>query len=890
MAHDAFISYSTHDKAIADATCHTLETHRIRCWYAPRDISSGAIWAEAIIDAIGASRIFVLLFSDGSNRSQQVLREVSEAVSRGIPIIPVRVEDVVPTKAMAYYLGTIQWLDALTPEMDRHLERLVRQVQALLGVDEGPPPAAVAGAAAPAEIVPPASAATAAPPAELPAEAGTLTPGEPRARRKLRPLALGLVLVAVALLAAGLGWALSRGRGEGRATEPAAVPTTGAVQATAAATPASPAVGTETTTSAALPSSTVRPAAAAAGVPTPAPLPPAKPKEVPTPLTLAGTLLPEPAAILSPANAAEVVMLARWGRGGASDLAYSRDGTLLAVAGAAGATLYDGTTLEPLREIESDEWLHHLALSPDGQTLAAGGGGTGSGQVYLWRTADGAPLDALKGKSSELHSLAFSPDGALLAVGDGSRTVSLWRLADRSVVRTLDVEGVAWSLSFSPDGQALAVASVWDDPVQVFWVSDGTLLNTLQHPESVYAVAFSPDGQRLATGCEDKTVRLWRASDGALLGALEGHQGGVQSVAFSADGILLTSGGADFRAGVWQVSDGTLVHMIEGVYDAGSSLAVAFSPGGQKLAGASRGHVFIWNLADGKLASEIKGYANGRGHLALDPAGGVLAIAANMEPVQIWSARDGTWLLNLEATARGLAFSPDGRVLALGDGGSITTWSPSGERLGEVQEYAGDVTALAFDGAGELLASGGQDKAVRLWRAGDLSLLRTLEGHTGWVQDVALSPDGKIVASAPREDSVRLWSAEDGSLLRTLEGPAGAVYNCIAFSPDGKDVAAGLNDESVLLWQVADGTLLRSWGGLGGMVTSVAFSPDGSLLAAGIFDHSVRLLDVSAGVEVARLAGHTYPVQAVAFSGDGNLLYSTGDDGTVRVWGVPQSE
>ncbi len=150
MAHDVFISYSTRDKAVADAVCAKLEERKIRCWIASRDLPPGQTWAGALIEAIDASRVFVLVLSNGSNRSPQVLREVGEAVDKSIPIIPLRIEDLQLSRDMGYYIKTVHWLDALTPPLERHLEALGNQVQALLGVEParepekvppGPPPA-----------------------------------------------------------------------------------------------------------------------------------------------------------------------------------------------------------------------------------------------------------------------------------------------------------------------------------------------------------------------------------------------------------------------------------------------------------------------------------------------------------------------------------------------------------------------------------------------------------------------------------------------------------------------------------------------------------------------------------------------------------------------------
>jgi TIR domain len=150
--HDVVLSYSTKDKTWADAACAVLERHRVRCWVAPRDIAPGDEWGAAIIRGLNGSRIMVLIFSGHANASGQVRREVERAISQGMTVLPVRVEDVRPEGAMAYALGNRHWLDAFTPPMERQLEKLARSVQTLLANDAESPAApapAEPGAAAP---------------------------------------------------------------------------------------------------------------------------------------------------------------------------------------------------------------------------------------------------------------------------------------------------------------------------------------------------------------------------------------------------------------------------------------------------------------------------------------------------------------------------------------------------------------------------------------------------------------------------------------------------------------------------------------------------------------------------------------------------------------------
>ena len=132
MLHKVFICYATHDKAVAEAICAALELRHVKCWIAPRDVLPGTEWAETIVDALDGSRVLVLVLSSNSNTSPQVIREVGRAASNGTPIMSIRIDDVVPSKAMDYFVSSHQWLDAQTGPLEKHLQRLTDTVQQIL--------------------------------------------------------------------------------------------------------------------------------------------------------------------------------------------------------------------------------------------------------------------------------------------------------------------------------------------------------------------------------------------------------------------------------------------------------------------------------------------------------------------------------------------------------------------------------------------------------------------------------------------------------------------------------------------------------------------------------------------------------------------------------------
>lgn len=225
MAHDVFISYSHKDKNVADAICARLEGDGIRCWYAPRDIAPGSDWAASIIDAIAAAKVMVLVFTDFSNASSQVLREVGNAVSNGLTIIPFKLTETLPSGSMQYYLGVVHWLDALNEPLDKSIDDLSVLTQALLSgtapraSDKEYAEAAPKGTGAGAGTAAGAGAASGAAPA---------TPGAPggqAAEPKKAPIVPIAIAIALLVVAAIVGFVVLGGQGSSSGGSQAATAT-----------------------------------------------------------------------------------------------------------------------------------------------------------------------------------------------------------------------------------------------------------------------------------------------------------------------------------------------------------------------------------------------------------------------------------------------------------------------------------------------------------------------------------------------------------------------------------------------------------------------------------------------------------------------------------------
>lgn len=143
MANHVFITHAVEDKKIANLICEALESNGIKCWIAPRDVPYGMNFEEAIVDAICGSKLMILILSSHSNNSPHVKREIQNACMEDAqtPILPFRVEDIRLNKALRYYLGSTQWLDASTPPLESHFESLIKRVRVYLPHEAADKPA-----------------------------------------------------------------------------------------------------------------------------------------------------------------------------------------------------------------------------------------------------------------------------------------------------------------------------------------------------------------------------------------------------------------------------------------------------------------------------------------------------------------------------------------------------------------------------------------------------------------------------------------------------------------------------------------------------------------------------------------------------------------------------
>lgn len=529
---------------------------------------------------------------------------------------------------------------------------------------------------------------------------------------------------------------------------------------------------------------------------------------------------------------------------------YSPDGRILAFGEGETIRLWDTKSNKQTLELNWDDHLvTSLAFSPDGANLTVG---CGEGYISLWNVHTGELIQTLRGHSNRLANtyisdLSYSMDGDRLASAGGEYgDIFIWDVQTGEKIQ--EFEGHQWgtyAITFFRDNVFLASGG-GDKFVRIWEIQHGNQVAILEgHEQYVFGLAYSPDDEVLASCADDNTIIIWDYIMDTPRKVIKTGHGWKSpcSLAFTKDGNKLISGGSDNTIRLWDVQTGEKLQILgedeHGIYN------LAFSPDGRQLAmGGDDDKIIIWDTQSGKGFRVLQGQGKKQvNSLVYSPDGSMLASCSGMF-IQLWDPKTGTQIKAIDTDTPWLAnlsFSPDGKILASdnasGDG-TILLWDVQTGELRQVLEghKRSETMGLAYSPDGNLLASNGKDN-IRLWDAHTGQFLQYFEENDhSYGGPIAFSPDGRILA-AGRDETFLLLDIQTGEKLQESRGRVIAF----AFSPDGLILASCNPYGSIMLWNTQTGELLNKFEKNNlKEVNSLAFSPDGRILASIDLDNTLR--------------------------------------------------